>query len=131
MKTDVAPNREIQLIELDLAHGSDAEVVLLSLLPGRISLAEQKSSSTAATYDEHEIGNALVLGKWQRWSIDLDASGPKARATVTVDGIVRLEQVLTNTFSSGVPVLSIGANFVRDGADRDVWFDDVAFRFGP
>ena len=97
------------------------------MTPGGIRLAEQLGV-TSDTYYQDAAPDVFTPGAWQRWTMQLDASGPTAQCIITVDGIEVVRRALINSFQKGELRLYLGALFVRDGAAREVWFDDVVLR---
>lgn len=127
-----APDREVQLVRLSLKATDRHPVLYLAMVPGGFRLAEQVfDGSATSSYHQYVIPNGFKPGVWQRWTMELDASGPSAQGVVTLDGVEVLRKELTNAFARAKLQLDLGALFLRDGTARDMWFDDVALRVHP
>lgn len=130
MMSDAQPDRELQVMRIQLESNVRASFVFVSLVPGsNMVLAEQRDETgvnSSSTYSNIVLDRAFTPGKWQRWSMELDATTSPPTAKVSVDGVVIGKKNLANPFDTGVLKILLGATYVRDGASRKTWFDDVA-----
>lgn len=128
--SDAQPNREAQLMRIQLSSAVRDSFVFVSLVPGEnIVLAEQRDEAgvnSGSTYSNIVLDKVFAPGKWQRWSMELDATTSPAKAKVLVDGVLIGSKNLANPFDTGKLHIILGATFVRDGVARKVWYDDVA-----
>lgn len=129
-RSDVAPDRETQLMRLELQSTTRNTFVFVAFVPGNnIVLAEQREEdgvSPSATYSNVDLNSGFVPGKWQRWSLELDARTSPARAEVLLDGVRIGQKTLNNPVDTGKIGVILGGTFLRDGPVRTIWFDDVA-----
>lgn len=129
-KSDAAPDREVQLMRLELQSSERNTFVFVSFVPGNnVVLAEQREeagTSPSSTYSNIDLSSGFVPGRFQRWSLELDARTSPARAEVILDGVRIGQKTLVNPVDTGKIGVIVGGTFVRDGPVRTVWFDDVA-----
>ena len=129
-KSDAAPDRETQLMRLELQSSARNTFVFVAFVPGNnIVLAEQREEpgvSPSVTYSNVVLDSGFVPGKWQRWSLEIDARTSPARGEVLLDGVRIGSKTLENPVDTGKIGVIVGGTFVRDGPVRTIWFDDVA-----
>ena len=125
-----AADRQMSLIRLQLTQSaSAAEVFDLFMVPGKL-VADEQFIGGAGNYFNYDV-TGFVPDKWQRWSMEIDATGAKAVGVVTVDGAEVIRTTLNNAFTKGVFNVLLGAFYAPNGPAHDISFDDVSFTILP
>ena len=128
MKTP-APDRRAVIARIQFGHSNGvAEIASLSLDDGRLLFSEETIDGDGGV----DSWNAAVAGflpdRWQRWTLNIDASGDTTRLTLRVDGSDALVKTLTSKFRIGDVSVLLGCIYQVPGPPRDVRYDDVGIQ---
>ena len=100
------------------------------MLPGKLVADEQFLGGPGGGYFNYDV-TGFVPDKWQRWTMEVDATGNAAVGVVTVDGAEVMRTTLNNAFKKGVFNVLLGAFYAPTGPAHDISFDDVSFTILP
>lgn len=126
-----APNRAISLMRIQLDANDRGAAIDVFMFDGRFVLDENVFGSPSGTYADYILPAGFLPDTWQRWTLELDATGSKAIGVVTLDGVERIRMTLVNSFSRGVLKVLMGAFYATDGPPKTIRFDDVAITILP
>lgn len=127
-----APNRSISLMRLQLDEDNRGAVIDIFMFDGRFVMDENVFGTPSAGYADYPVTAGFIPDKWQRWTLELDATGPAAVGIVTLDGVERIRTTLKNSYAKGA-VLKVlaGAFYAPDGPAQTVHYDDVSITILP
>lgn len=126
-----APNRSLSLMRLQLDTEGRGAVIDVFMFDGLFAMDENVFGTPSAGYADYAVTTGSRADTWQRWTMELDATGATAVGIVTVDGVERLRTTLKNAFPRGVLKILAGAFYVPDGIAQTVHYDDIAVTILP
>jgi hypothetical protein len=126
-----APDRQVSLMRLQFSESDRGEVFDLYMLPGKYVASEQGMGAANAGYVEYPVASGFKANVWQRWTLEVDATGPSAVGIVVLDGQEVVRHTLTNVYRRSSFSVLLGAYYAPGGPSHDVFYDDVSITIFP
>ena len=125
-----AADRNMSLIRLQLTQSAnEAEVFDLFMLPTKL-VVDEELAGNSATYFNYDV-TGFVPNVWQRWTMELDATGAATVGVVSIDGTEVIRTTLNDTFKRGSFNILLGAFYAPSGPANDIFFDDLSITILP
>lgn len=125
-----APDRVMSLMRLQFTQSaSAAQVFDVFMLSGKLVAHEQAPSGPGGYYEYAVTG--FVPDVWQRWTMEVDATGSSAVGVVTINATEVIRTTLNDPFKRSSFSVLLGAFYAPTGPAHDIFFDDFAITILP
>jgi len=125
-----AADRTMSLMRLQFAQSSSSgQSFDLFMLAGKLVADEQNLAGPGGYFNYDAIG--FMPDVWQRWTMEVDATGAAAVGVVTLDGTEVIRTTLNNPFKRSSFSILLGAFYAPTGPAHDIFFDDFSLTILP